>query len=164
MPGCTKARGRLAPVARLVSRTPSYYGKRIVNILMGIVAMLAAGSAFAHHSHAMFDLDKQVTLVGTVKEFEWGNPHCWIQLLVPDPNDPQAGHWFGWGTDRKGAGYTEIMAGAGGVHRDAPSNNRPPPEVVQKARNRPNCWADDAPSRGSARGAGILLLGEMSDG
>jgi len=38
----------------------------------------------------MFDTDKQVTLVGVVKEFQWSNPHCWIQLLVPDPNDPKA--------------------------------------------------------------------------
>jgi hypothetical protein len=38
----------------------------------------------------MFDTTKQVTLVGTVKEFEWNNPHCWIQLLVPDPNDANA--------------------------------------------------------------------------
>jgi Family of unknown function (DUF6152) len=55
-----------------------------------VVAILMASSAFAHHSHAMFDTDKQVTLVGTVKQFEWNNPHCWIQLLVPDPNDPNA--------------------------------------------------------------------------
>jgi hypothetical protein len=37
----------------------------------------------AHHSGAMFDDQKAVTLHGTVKEFRWGNPHCWIQLLVP---------------------------------------------------------------------------------
>jgi hypothetical protein len=24
-----------------------------------------------------------------VKEFQWDNPHCWIQLLVSDPKDPQ---------------------------------------------------------------------------
>jgi len=58
--------------------------------LVGIGAMLLASSAFAHHSHAMFDQSRQVTLVGTVKQFEWDNPHCWIQLLVPDPHDPQA--------------------------------------------------------------------------
>jgi hypothetical protein len=58
--------------------------------LVAIAAMLTASSALAHHSHAMFDSDKRVTLVGTVKEFEWNNPHCWIQLFVPDPNDPKA--------------------------------------------------------------------------
>jgi hypothetical protein len=64
--------------------------KKALKILIGIGAMLMAGSAFAHHSHAMFDSTKQITLVGTVKELDWNNPHCWIQVLVPDPNDPQA--------------------------------------------------------------------------
>jgi hypothetical protein len=61
-----------------------------LNALIGIGAMLMASPAFAHHSHAMFDSSKQVTLVGTVKEFEWTNPHCWIQMLVADPSDSQA--------------------------------------------------------------------------
>jgi hypothetical protein len=38
--------------------------------------------AFSHHSYAMFDGTKKVTLQGTVKEFQWTNPHCFIQLLV----------------------------------------------------------------------------------
>ena len=53
-------------------------------------AILTGGSALAHHSRAMFDQTKQVTLVGTVKEFQWTNPHCWIQVLVPDPSNPSA--------------------------------------------------------------------------
>jgi hypothetical protein len=32
----------------------------------------------------MFDLEKQVTVEGTVKEFQWTNPHCWLQVMVPD--------------------------------------------------------------------------------
>jgi hypothetical protein len=48
-------------------------------------ALLAvAGSAWSHHSFAMFDLEKQVTVEGTVKEFQWTNPHCWLQVTVPD--------------------------------------------------------------------------------
>jgi len=46
------------------------------------VAVLAAGPAFAHHSFAMFDSAKNVELEGTVKEFQWTNPHSWIQLTV----------------------------------------------------------------------------------
>lgn len=45
---------------------------------------VAVASASAHHSAAMFDGTKEVTLVGTVKEFQFTNPHSWIQLLVPD--------------------------------------------------------------------------------
>src|SRR5690606_36963696 len=48
-------------------------------------AVLATGpTAEAHHSAAMFDLAAQTTLTGTVREFQWTNPHCYIQLLVPD--------------------------------------------------------------------------------
>ncbi len=53
-------------------------------------ATLAATPAFAHHSRAMFDHTKEVKLVGTVKEFQWTNPHCWIQVLVSDPDNPGA--------------------------------------------------------------------------
>jgi hypothetical protein len=38
--------------------------------------------AQAHHSMAMFDQSKTVTLSGTVREFQWTNPHCYIQLMV----------------------------------------------------------------------------------
>lgn len=47
-------------------------------------AALVAGSAQAHHSRAMFDLQRQVELSGTVREFQFSNPHCYIQLSVPN--------------------------------------------------------------------------------
>ena len=47
------------------------------------VLSLAALPLAAHHSGAMFDDKKSITLSGTVKEFQWTNPHCWIQVLVP---------------------------------------------------------------------------------
>ena len=46
--------------------------------------IIVGGSASAHHSFAMFDLDQEVTLEGTVKELQWGNPHVWLQIRVPD--------------------------------------------------------------------------------
>jgi hypothetical protein len=63
---------------------------RTIAVLIGIGALLMANSAFAHHSRSMFDQTKQMTLAGTVKEFQWTNPHCWIQVLVPDPDNAQA--------------------------------------------------------------------------
>lgn len=53
-------------------------------------ALLAVGQVAAHHSGAMFDMTKEITLAGTVKEFQWTSPHCWIQLLVADPGHPSA--------------------------------------------------------------------------
>lgn len=55
--------------------------------IAGAVALalsIPAAPAFAHHSMAMFDQTKTVTLSGTVKEFQWTNPHCYIQLTVKD--------------------------------------------------------------------------------
>ena len=36
----------------------------------------------AHHSPSMFDYSKELTLTGTVRLFQWTNPHSYIQLLV----------------------------------------------------------------------------------
>jgi hypothetical protein len=49
--------------------------------------------AAAHHSFAMFDADKTVTMKGTVKELEWTNPHSWLRIMVVD----QAGKTVQWG-------------------------------------------------------------------
>ncbi|HXR51250.1 MAG TPA: DUF6152 family protein [Steroidobacteraceae bacterium] len=38
----------------------------------------------AHHSFSMFDEKKETVLKGEVKEFQWSNPHTWIQLNVTD--------------------------------------------------------------------------------
>jgi hypothetical protein len=50
--------------------------------LIAVAATLTASSALAHHSFAMFDQSKLVTVNGTVKDFRWTNPHVFIQLLV----------------------------------------------------------------------------------
>ena len=53
---------------------------------LGIAGALLTLSvpAFAHHSFAMFDYNKEVTLVGEVKEFKWTNPHIHVYLKAPD--------------------------------------------------------------------------------
>ena len=58
-----------------------------------LVGGLTLGSlpASAHHSFAMFDQTKKLTLVGTVKEFQWTNPHSWIQVNVTAGG--AAGEW-----------------------------------------------------------------------
>ena len=46
------------------------------------LAIAVAGSAAqAHHSFAMFDMSREVTVSGTVKQFQWTNPHAYIQLV-----------------------------------------------------------------------------------
>ena len=54
---------------------------RTFGITAAVMAMYAV-PAVAHHSFAMFDAEKKVTLDGTVKEFQWTNPHSWILMNV----------------------------------------------------------------------------------
>jgi Family of unknown function (DUF6152) len=58
----------------------------MTRVARGAIAALAvavtATAAVAHHSFAMFDQSKIVTLQGTVRDFRWTNPHVFIQLLI----------------------------------------------------------------------------------
>jgi hypothetical protein len=56
----------------------------VAGALAALATVLGAAPALAHHSFAMFDNAKEVTLTGTVKEFQWTNPHSWVQLVVKD--------------------------------------------------------------------------------
>jgi hypothetical protein len=47
-----------------------------------LAVTLAAEGAQAHHSFAMFDMSKEVTVTGTVRQFQWTNPHAYIQLMA----------------------------------------------------------------------------------
>ena len=52
-------------------------------IMLGALALVTLSAPTqAHHSSAMFDQQATTTLSGTVKQFLWTNPHCYIQLVV----------------------------------------------------------------------------------
>ncbi len=51
-----------------------------------LTLMLVAAAAPAHHSPAMFDTSQRLLLAGTVREFQWTNPHSYVQLLVKEAN------------------------------------------------------------------------------
>jgi hypothetical protein len=71
-------------------------------------AMLAALAvpALAHHSGAMFDDKKEVTLTGVVKEFQFTNPHSWLLVDVKGAD----GKVVTWGFEAEGP---STMARAG---------------------------------------------------
>ena len=58
----------------------------------GILATAMAAPAIAHHSGAMFDDKKEVTLTGVVKEFQYTNPHSWLLVDVKG-NDGKVTTW-----------------------------------------------------------------------
>lgn len=63
-------------------------GKKAEGVRWSILAMLCLmgfpGVNWAHHSFAIYDLNKEIPLAGTVREFRWTNPHIYIYLQVPD--------------------------------------------------------------------------------
>ena len=56
--------------------------RRAALALLLTAAVLGAHAALAHHSPVMFDQAQPVTLTGTVRQFQWTNPHSYIQLVV----------------------------------------------------------------------------------
>jgi hypothetical protein len=64
--------------------------KSKLRIALLVVASLSpAPAALAHHSFAMFDLAKTMTMTGTVKELQWTAPHV-LLWVVEDPQGGQA--------------------------------------------------------------------------
>ena len=57
-------------------------------------SLLLSGVGYAHHSPALFDTQRSVTLEGTVRSFQWTNPHSWIQVVVPGRKGDQE-----WGVE-----------------------------------------------------------------
>ncbi len=73
------------------------------------VALLLASVAFpasAHHSAAVFDMSKQISVQGTVEKWVWANPHSWLYIRVVKADGSQEV----WGFE---AGSTGMLARSG---------------------------------------------------
>lgn len=53
-----------------------------------LLATILAGPAPAHHSSAMFDMTRTISVKGTVSEWRWSNPHAWLVLVANDGAGP----------------------------------------------------------------------------
>ena len=71
---------------------------QLVRCLFAAVGALLGTAAGAHHSAEMFEPERTVTLTGTVKEFQYINPHSW--LIVDIDNDD--GTTTTWGFEAEG--------------------------------------------------------------
>jgi hypothetical protein len=54
----------------------------LTGLALALACATAVPAANAHHSAAAFDRSKPYTLKGTIKSWEWGNPHIWVDVLV----------------------------------------------------------------------------------
>ena len=89
--------------------------KASTSAIIAAAALASAGSAQAHHSAAMFDMTKTFSIEGTVKDFDWSNPHAYLSVVVADPGG-QAGEWRLEGSSinilaRKGWSKTSVKPG-----------------------------------------------------
>ena len=62
-------------------------------VIAAVGAVAFATVTMAHHSTTMFDMQKTVELKGTVKEFQWTNPHTWTVVEVE--GDPAVAGEYG---------------------------------------------------------------------
>jgi len=58
--------------------------KRLIGFALAVAGVMTLGpvSSWAHHSMSMFDRDKEITLEGVVKEFQYTIPHAWLLIDV----------------------------------------------------------------------------------
>ena len=55
-----------------------------MRFMAAAACVLVTGSAWAHHSYAMFDGSKTISVSGTVAKLEWMNPHVFVWVYVPN--------------------------------------------------------------------------------
>ncbi|MES2624899.1 MAG: DUF6152 family protein [Pseudomonadota bacterium] len=71
---------------------------RVIRNLLIVASMVFAGAVYAHHSDAMFEREKVLELSGTIKEFQFTNPHTWVQVDVKDEKGALTEWSLEWGS------------------------------------------------------------------
>jgi hypothetical protein len=65
----------------------------VVLTAVAAALLVMSGSAEGHHGWVEFDMQKEVTLKGTVTAFHWTNPHCVIEFTVKDDKGGKPAKW-----------------------------------------------------------------------
>jgi Family of unknown function (DUF6152) len=74
---------------------------RRVALLILSCACLASATVYAHHSQAaQYDRSKQVTIEGTLVQFQFRNPHTFVHVEAPD----ETGKVYRWSIEWGGSG------------------------------------------------------------
>jgi len=66
--------------------------RSLLHLLFALCFIGASSFALAHHSFAMFDSGNQMRIKGVVTQFDWTNPHIYIEMDVPQ-DDGSTKHW-----------------------------------------------------------------------
>jgi hypothetical protein len=102
----------------------------IVLTIGALAILISAQPAAAHHSGAGFDGTKVVEIKGTIKEFQFKNPHTWIQIVVDDGSGKTTEWSLEWGSPnqlgRMGYRPSSFPAGAKVTVRLNPVRNGSP--------------------------------------
>jgi hypothetical protein len=69
---------------RIVKPSRSRTVRALAAGALGVAWLAMSAPAWVHHSGAMFDREKQITITGTVTEFTWTNPHASFRVDVPN--------------------------------------------------------------------------------
>ena len=101
------------------------------HLLLALALLATTSAALAHHSFAVFDRTKKVTLTGTVKDFQWTNPHTWIQVVIADDK----GNTTEWGVE---CGSPNMMARTGWKKTSLKAGDRVTAVVNPLLDGRPN--------------------------
>jgi hypothetical protein len=72
--------------------------KKFLLALAAVAASALSPCVVAHHSAAMFDSTKTIAVHGTVKAFQYTNPHSWLMVIAPRPD----GSTVEWGFETEG--------------------------------------------------------------
>jgi hypothetical protein len=71
---------------RIGNRSGSRTVRTLVTTAFATLIVAFSAPAFVHHSGAMFDGEKMISITGTVTEFSWTNPHASFRVDVPNPD------------------------------------------------------------------------------
>jgi hypothetical protein len=56
--------------------------RNIKRAVIALCALVPGGAVVAHHSAAMFDASKCLTITGSIRNFQWMNPHSWVWITT----------------------------------------------------------------------------------
>ena len=89
--------------------------RSLIGTFLASAFLIASTTLLAHHGSASFDPDKRLTLEGSVTEWLWANPHCFLKVDAKDDSG-SVRNWnleLGNPTDMTAVGFKRTMFKAG---------------------------------------------------